>query len=95
MSDPIIMQRRVKRRPGRFQTDRSGGSALTTPVLLAPVTTAEAARDEGAVAYCDVCRRWGQRGTTHVCGLNWSEHLLPLLARVGLPLLARVGGGPL
>ena len=32
------------------------------------------------VSYCDACRRWGERGTEHVCGVNWSEHLLPVLA---------------
>ena len=32
------------------------------------------------VRYCDVCRRWGQRHSVHLCGGNWHEHLADLLA---------------
>jgi hypothetical protein len=31
------------------------------------------------VRYCDTCRRWGARGTTHRCGRNWYERLSDLL----------------
>jgi hypothetical protein len=34
------------------------------------------------VRYCDVCRRWGQRGTVHLCGQNWYQHLGELLVAV-------------
>lgn len=32
--------------------------------------------------YCDKCRRWGRRGSVHLCGENWSDHLGPLLAEL-------------
>jgi hypothetical protein len=34
------------------------------------------------VRYCDVCRRWGQRGSVHLCGRNWYQHLGELLVVV-------------
>ena len=34
------------------------------------------------VRYCDTCRRWGRRGSPHLCGENWSEYLAPLLAEL-------------
>jgi hypothetical protein len=32
-----------------------------------------------AVRYCDICRRWGANGSTHVCWLNWRGRLSDLL----------------
>jgi hypothetical protein len=31
-----------------------------------------------AVSYCDICRRWGAVGTTHVCWRNWHKRLSDL-----------------
>ena len=31
------------------------------------------------VRYCDVCRRWGATGSTHLCGRNWCIRLWDLL----------------
>lgn len=31
------------------------------------------------VRYCDVCRRWGAPGSTHLCGRNWCVRLWDLL----------------
>ena len=31
------------------------------------------------VRYCDVCRRWGASGSTHLCGRNWRIRLWDLL----------------
>jgi hypothetical protein len=57
--------------------------ALPLPVLMTPASAAAINAGDAWVAYCDVCRRWGARGSAHECGANWSEHLLPLLARIG------------
>jgi hypothetical protein len=40
------------------------------------------------VRYCDICRRWGAAGTTHMCWRNWRRRLSDLLmqmARDGRP----------
>ena len=44
------------------------GGANTGPVEE-PVT----------VRYCDICRRWGAAGTTHMCWRNWRRRLSDLL----------------
>jgi hypothetical protein len=31
------------------------------------------------VRYCDICRRWGATGTTHMCWRNWHKRLSDLL----------------
>jgi len=31
------------------------------------------------VRYCDICRRWGAAGTTHMCWRNWRQRLSDLL----------------
>ena len=31
------------------------------------------------VRYCDICRRWGAMGTTHMCWRNWHKRLSDLL----------------
>jgi hypothetical protein len=31
------------------------------------------------VRYCDVCRRWGVVGSTHICWRNWRPRLSDLL----------------
>jgi len=33
----------------------------------------------GSVLYCDICRRWGTAGTTHICWRNWRVRLSDLL----------------
>lgn len=43
---------------------------------------AEAGDASRIVRYCDVCRRWGQRGSVHLCGRNWHRHLGELLAAI-------------
>jgi DNA-directed RNA polymerase specialized sigma24 family protein len=53
-----------------------------TPAVPLIVLAAETSGDsqlQRLVSYCDVCRRWGEQGSEHVCGQNWSEHLLPVL----------------
>jgi hypothetical protein len=39
------------------------------------------------VRYCDVCRRWGANGSTHLCWRNWHKRLSDLLMD-----LSRAGG---
>jgi hypothetical protein len=31
------------------------------------------------IRYCDICRRWGATGTTHMCWRNWHKRLSDLL----------------
>jgi hypothetical protein len=31
------------------------------------------------IRYCDICRRWGATGTTHMCWRNWHRRLSDLL----------------
>ncbi|HLK90205.1 MAG TPA: hypothetical protein VKZ18_09945 [Polyangia bacterium] len=31
------------------------------------------------VRYCDICRRWGATGSTHMCWRNWHKRLSDLL----------------
>ncbi len=31
------------------------------------------------VRYCDICRRWGAAGSTHLCLRNWRRRLSDLL----------------
>lgn len=31
------------------------------------------------VRYCDICRRWGASGSTHICWRNWRPRLSDLL----------------
>jgi hypothetical protein len=50
---------------------------FSVDVDLPEVGRADAGRK---VRYCDVCRRWGQRHSVHLCGSNWHEHLGDLLA---------------
>ena len=68
-------------------SDTTGGSPVSAAkaagvcvVVLSAGQVPGAPRLEQVVSYCDVCRRWGERGSEHVCGQNWSEHLLPVLA---------------
>ena len=63
--------------------DDMKGPTLPVAVLVAPANERVLSSAEKVVAYCDVCRRWGERGTIHVCGENWSEHLLSVLATTG------------
>jgi hypothetical protein len=42
-------------------------------VNAGPVETA------AKVRYCDICRRWGSVGSTHMCGRNWHRRLSDLL----------------
>jgi DNA-directed RNA polymerase specialized sigma24 family protein len=61
----------------------ASGTAVDLPVLLLSLPDPAGPGAIGQlVSYCDVCRRWGERGSEHVCGQNWSEHLLPVLAAV-------------
>jgi hypothetical protein len=34
---------------------------------------------QAKVRYCDLCRRWGTVGSTHLCGRNWHRRLSDLL----------------
>lgn len=34
------------------------------------------------VLYCDVCRRWGRRRSSHICGKNWHQHLEALVQEI-------------
>lgn len=34
------------------------------------------------VRYCDICRRWGATGSTHLCGRNWLPRLSDLLVEL-------------
>ena len=36
-------------------------------------------RQPTTVRYCDICRRWGAIGTTHMCWRNWRPRLSDLL----------------
>jgi len=36
------------------------------------------------VRYCDVCRRWGAVGSTHICWRNWQVRLSDLLLDLSL-----------
>jgi hypothetical protein len=49
--------------------------------LRAPGTASDGAPPlpRGSVLYCDICRRWGLAGTTHVCWRNWRVRLSDLL----------------
>ena len=71
------------RTPGVHGTDDMKTPTLPMAVLVAPANERILSSAEKVVAYCDVCRRWGERGTIHVCGENWSEHLLSVLAATG------------
>ena len=52
-------------------------------VVLVPDPGSSRAEDAAElVRYCDTCRRWGRRGSPHLCGRNWSDHLAPVLADV-------------
>jgi hypothetical protein len=35
------------------------------------------------VRYCDICRRWGAVGSTHLCWRNWRSRLSDLLIELG------------
>jgi hypothetical protein len=35
------------------------------------------------VRYCDICRRWGAVGSTHICWRNWRSRLSDLLIELG------------
>jgi len=52
----------------RCPSDRDDGAALGAPTD-SPAT----------VRYCDVCRRWGALGSTHLCWRNWHRRLSDLL----------------
>jgi DNA-directed RNA polymerase specialized sigma24 family protein len=62
----------------------SGAPAIIKADLRVLVLSPPAGIDgvEQPVGYCDVCRRWGEPGSQHICGQNWSEHLLTVLAMV-------------
>src|SRR5262249_52856880 len=45
----------------------------------AEMPTGAAREPRGAVLYCDICRRWGAAGTTHICWRNWRVRLSDLL----------------
>jgi hypothetical protein len=34
------------------------------------------------IRYCDICRRWGASGTTHLCWRNWRRRLSDLLVQM-------------
>ena len=53
----------ILRCPGDGEGGASGAPA-ETPVV---------------VRYCDICRRWGAKGTTHMCWRNWHRRLSDLL----------------
>ena len=70
---------------GRVSGGGSMSAAKTLSVVVLvpdpdPARTVEAAE---IVRYCDRCRRWGQNGSTHICGENWSEHLAVVLQEQG------------
>jgi len=52
----------------RCPGDGDDGASLGAPVE-APAT----------VRYCDICRRWGVNGSTHICWRNWQTRLSDLL----------------
>ncbi|HVV51133.1 MAG TPA: hypothetical protein VHO06_15805 [Polyangia bacterium] len=39
----------------------------------------EYTRKPTIVRYCDICRRWGAVGSTHMCWRNWRPRLSDLL----------------
>ena len=48
----------------RYPGDDDDGSPAELPVI---------------VRYCDICRRWGSVGATHMCWRNWHPRLSDLL----------------
>jgi hypothetical protein len=62
---------------------KSERDVLSVFVILPDATTERPEDMTRLVRYCDTCRRWGLKGTTHLCGENWSEHLAPVLAAIG------------
>ena len=54
----------VIRYPGEIDDGASPGVAPEQPTI---------------VRYCDICRRWGEVGTTHMCWRNWHPRLSDLL----------------
>jgi hypothetical protein len=57
-----------------------GVAALRPRANGVPGLAAAAAR--ASVLYCDICRRWGTAGTTHVCWRNWRVRLSDLLVEL-------------
>lgn len=58
----------------------TGTQTLSVVVLVPDPDPTRPIEEAEVVRYCDRCRRWGQKGTTHICGENWSEHLATVLA---------------
>jgi hypothetical protein len=52
----------------RWPGDGEGGGSLGVPV-----------EKSTTVRYCDICRRWGAVGSTHMCWRNWRRRLSDLL----------------
>jgi hypothetical protein len=52
----------------RCPGDGEDGASMGAPVEKA--TT---------IRYCDICRRWGATGSTHICWRNWRPRLSDLL----------------
>ncbi len=48
----------------RYPGDAEDGMPRETPTI---------------VRYCDLCRRWGSTGSTHMCWRNWQPRLSDLL----------------
>ena len=54
----------VVRCPGDVDGDAGAPGPVETPLT---------------VRYCDICRRWGAAGSTHLCWRNWRPRLSDLL----------------
>lgn len=66
-----------------YQRDRGasrGGQPEPGPVSVEIVLPDEdPQRARLIVRYCDVCHRWGERRSVHLCGVNWHARLETLL----------------
>ena len=54
----------IVRCPGDLEGSDSAGAPIVKPTT---------------VRYCDICKRWGATGTTHMCSRNWRPRLSDLL----------------
>jgi hypothetical protein len=47
--------------------------------VVRPNVDGQVGEQHAAVVYCDICRRWGAKGSTHICWRNWRVRLSDLL----------------
>ena len=57
--------------------DGDGGGVGVEGAIAVP------GRGATTVRYCDICRRWGATGSTHLCRENWRPRLSDLLIDLG------------